>query len=99
MKKKDLKRKYKTDFLIVQEAVNSFDPYGLIKGGAPIDEYDFLTDIILSGIYRGKSNSEINQLVSLELRKAFGPVDPTKNVDQETQKLETLLNGIKTKIN
>jgi hypothetical protein len=98
MKKKDLNGKYKTDFLIVQGAVNTFDPYGLIKGGAPIDEYDFLTDIILSGIYRGKSNSEIIQLVSLELNKAFGPAYPSLNDDQRNQKLETLLNYIKTKI-
>jgi hypothetical protein len=98
MNKKDLAKKYKTDFLIVQEAVNAFDPYGLIKGGSPIDEYDFLTDTILSGIYRDKSNSEINQLVIIELNKAFGPVDPTLRVDYQTKELDKILNDIRIKI-
>jgi hypothetical protein len=70
----------------------------LIKGGSPIDEYVFLTDIILSGIYRDKSNSEIYQLVTLELNKAFGQVDPTLNLDYQINKMEKLLNDIRIKI-
>ena len=47
MNKKDLKTKFEADFKIVQNEVNLFDPFGLIKGGAPDDEFDFLTNLIL----------------------------------------------------
>jgi len=35
---REVKQKYKTDFAILAKPVNSFDPCGLIKGGAPSDE-------------------------------------------------------------
>ncbi len=40
---KELKSKYKKDFAALTELVNAFDPCGLIKVGAPLDEYDCLT--------------------------------------------------------
>ena len=45
----DKKAKLKNDLILVQDLINSFDPCGLIRGGAPIDEYDCLTTQILSG--------------------------------------------------
>jgi hypothetical protein len=48
---KEFKQKYKTDFAVLTELVNSFDPCGLIKGEAPSDEYDCLIQQILSAIY------------------------------------------------
>jgi len=40
MDKKELKEKYKTLFAIVKEAVDEWDPYGLLKMGAPKDEFE-----------------------------------------------------------
>jgi len=45
---KELKSKYKKDFATLTELVNDFDPCGLIKSGASIDEYDCLTQQLLS---------------------------------------------------
>ncbi len=47
---KELKAKYKKDFHKISLLVNEFDPCGLIEGGAPLDEYDCLTNHILSSI-------------------------------------------------
>lgn len=52
MDKKELKVKFKRDSTVVQDLFNSFDPCGLIQGGAPVDEYDCLTPQILSGLYQ-----------------------------------------------
>ena len=60
---KEIKKKYKTNFAVLAKLVNSFDPCGLIKGGAPSDEYDCLTEQILSSIYNKKSTQEIKELI------------------------------------
>ena len=48
---RELKAKYKQDFKKVSSLINEFDLCGLIKGGAPSEEYDCLTDQILSLIH------------------------------------------------
>ena len=68
---KEVKQKYKTDFAVLKELVNSFDPCGLIKGGAPSDEYDCLTQQILSAIYSKKSRQEIRKLIIHEVDNHF----------------------------
>lgn len=83
--KLDLKFKLKDDFNKVQELVNSFDPCGLIDSGAPIDEYDCLTNQILSAINTGKTRTEIHNLILHEIEFHFGTPD-----------LETLVEPYKT---
>jgi hypothetical protein len=68
---KKVKQKYNTDFAVLTKLVNSFDPCGLIKGGAPSDEYDCLTQQILSSIYNKKSRQEIKQLITHEVDHHF----------------------------
>ena len=58
---KQLKLKYKSDFVKVSLLINEFDPCGLIEGGAPADEYDDFTNFILSGLYDNKPTSEIEK--------------------------------------
>jgi hypothetical protein len=60
---KILTNQYKTDFATLRELVNSFDPWSLIEGGAPKDEYDDLTQELLSFIYNNKSKNEIQSLI------------------------------------
>lgn len=68
---KEVIQKYKTDFAVLTKLVNTFDPCGLIKGGAPSDEYDCLTQQILSSIYNKKSNEEIKLLIIHEVDHHF----------------------------
>jgi len=73
---KELKAKYKKDFTTVSKLVNEFDPCGLIAGGAPSDEYDCLTQQLLSFIYDKKSEQEIKALIIHEVDHHFGtPVE------------------------
>ncbi|MGQ7889182.1 hypothetical protein [Paenibacillus sp. WC2504] len=40
-----------SDFLVIREIVNQFDPMGLIGMGAPDDEHDRLTQKIIRSLY------------------------------------------------
>ena len=71
----DLKLKYKDDFEKIQSYVNEFDPCGLIHSGAPIDEYDCLTNQLLSAYYNGKTKTEIKNLILHEIEHHFGTPD------------------------
>ena len=75
MEKSELKRRYKQDHKEVQKIVNDFDPCDLISAGAPSDEYDCLTDQILSFIHQNKNNNQIRELVLHELELHFGTPD------------------------
>ncbi len=80
-KKKELNSKYKVDFKQLQELVNSFDPISLIEGGAPDDEYDCLTEQILSYVYKKKTKTEMEDLVRHEIEHHFGLVVEEKYSD------------------
>src|SRR5512143_3394779 len=69
---KDQKTKYKKDFLEVQKLVNEFDPCNFISAGAPVDEYDYLTNQLVSALYNGKSRNEIRELILHEINNHFG---------------------------
>ena len=68
----NLKRKYKTAFLDIRLAINKFDPLGLIKMGAPIDEYDCISNQLLSYIAADKSIQEITIMIENEFVTHFG---------------------------
>jgi len=69
---KELKSNYKNDFAALTKLVNDFDPCELIKGGAPLDEYDCLTQQLLSSIYNNKSRQKIKDLIIHEVDEHFG---------------------------
>ena len=73
--KLDLKTRYKADFNKVQGFVNDFDPCELIHSGAPIDEYDCLTNQLLSAVYNNKPRTEIKELILHEIENHFGTPD------------------------
>jgi hypothetical protein len=98
MDNKDLKNKYKNDFTIVRDLFNSFDPCGLIQGGAPIDEYDCLTTQILSGIYQIKSKQELVDLIITELDQHFRTIDKSKISDKFKFEMDRFIDEMKTKI-
>ena len=72
---KSLKQKYRTDFATLTELVNSFDPCGLISGGAPSDEYDCLTQQLLSSVYSIKTREEMKELILHEIEHHVGTPD------------------------
>lgn len=72
---KALKQKYKADFAAMVELVYTFDPCGLIGGGAPSDEYDCLTQQLLSSVYSKKSRQEMKDLILHEIKHHFGTPD------------------------
>ena len=97
---KEVKKKYKTDFAVLAKLVNSFDPCGLIKGGAPADEYDCLTQQILGSIYNKKSTQEIKELIIHEVNHHFEmPVEGkykakfNDSIDKFIMEIERILNS------
>jgi hypothetical protein len=98
---KAIKQKYKADFATIVELVNSFDPCGLIGGGAPSDEYDCLTQQLLSSVYSNKTRQEMKDLIIHEIEHHFGTPDlATLDEPYKTQfytDLDKLLNDLDEK--
>jgi hypothetical protein len=97
---KHLKTKYKIEFGITSAIVNEFDLCGLITGGAPNDEYDSLTNVILSSIYNKKAHSETKERLIQLLTNYFGMDDLIKEPDKTTlnQTLDSLLDRIESEL-
>ena len=82
---------YKKDFALLTELIVSFDPCELIKTGAPDDEYDCLTQLILSFIYDRKSKQEIKELITHEIEHHFGLVIEEKYKDEFNNDLDSFV--------
>lgn len=63
---------YNTDFEVLTRLVNEWDPIGLIRGGAPEDEYDCLVTKILSKLYSGIESHNLEDFLKVELNEHFG---------------------------
>ena len=96
-----LKQKHKADFATLTGLVNSFDPCGLIGGGAPSDEYDCLTQQLLSSLYNNETRQEMKDLIIHEIEHHFGTPDlATLEEPEKTQfynDLDKLLNDLDEK--
>lgn len=57
--------------MIVKKAVDSADPYGLLKIGAPDDEYDFESEAIAAAISVGDSEKRIAEIAAEVFAKEF----------------------------
>jgi hypothetical protein len=84
-------RNHKADFLIVQKIINEFDPCGLIEAGAPIDEYEFMTNKILSFVYNKKNFEEVTQNISKELVENFGLDISESNSEKLRHEIEEVM--------
>jgi hypothetical protein len=99
---KKLKQKYQADIDIVRRLVNEFDPCSFINAGAPVDEYDCLTQQILSRTYDKRPRQEIRDYVLHEIEHHFGCPDLT--ILQEPHKtqfyvdLDNMLDKIENQI-
>ena len=70
--KKLKKSRYKKDFELMRTAMNEFDPCGLIALECPIDEYDYVTNKVLSSRHRKESRDKIKETILFELTDYFG---------------------------
>jgi hypothetical protein len=93
-----LKQNYKANFSIMQELVNKFDPCGLIEGGAPIDEYDCLTEKILIAVQHKKESKEIGDLIIFEIEHHFGTPDLKVLAEPYKTQFYNSLSGLLTEI-
>src|SRR5436190_11794908 len=96
---KALKIKYHNDFAKIRLLVNKFDPCGFIEGGAPDDEYDSLTNKILSSLYNKLSQDDLRRWIIHEIENNFGTPILSELDEHERAKfyndLETILNTAK----
>jgi hypothetical protein len=94
----DPKLKSTKDFETVRTLVNNFDPCGFIHLGAPIDEYDCLTNKILGHVYNKKNRQEIKDLILNEIEHHFGTPDLTildePYISDFYKSLDNLLDGL-----
>lgn len=94
----NLKEKYKQDFEKVRGFVNEFDPCGFIHFGFPEDEYDCLTNHLLSSVYQHKTRDEIRLVILHEIDHHFGTPDRTVMLESEKTEfyndIDTLLNKL-----
>lgn len=86
------KSKYKSNFKNIQKIINDFDVCGFIKSGSPIDEYENLTNILLSSIYNNKPKLETQTEIINEIENYYGM---GKIVNEESlQKLKTEIGNL-----
>jgi hypothetical protein len=94
----NLKDRYKDDFEKVRGFVNEFDPCGFIHFGSTEDEYDCLTNHLLSSVYQRKTRDEIRSLILHEVDHHFGTPDRTIMLEPERTQfytdIETLLDKL-----
>ena len=97
---KQLKTKYKIEFGLTSAIVNEIDLCGLISGGAPNDEYDSLTNLILSSITNKRPHSEtIEKIINL-LEDYFGYKDliPETHKTKLYRTVDLMLDRIKNEL-
>jgi hypothetical protein len=67
------KRHYEEAFDIVRGVVHEWDPYGLIQGGAPADEFDGEIASIVSQIPHIQSCNDASHVLSRVFSASFEP--------------------------
>ena len=73
--KAQLKAKYRKLWKIVDSAIRKEDPIGLLRLGAPSDEYDPEIGTILPRLKSASSQSELRRIIHQEFLHWFG--EPT----------------------
>lgn len=62
---------FKRAFVKTRTVFNEWDPYDLIKSGAPEDEYDDYVHNVLSGLINNSNDLEIAEQLNRKLSEAF----------------------------
>lgn len=85
---KALKAKYRKLWQIIDSAIRSEDPIGLLELGAPDDEYDLEIGTILPRVDSARSEDELCTIIHEEFVSWFdetiaGPADSYKSIAQK----------------
>lgn len=91
---KESKEKYKSDFILLSKYLNLFDPCGLIQNDPPENEYDSITQKLLSHIYNKKSRQEIKELIIHEVVHYFGTNIGEKYENEFHSEIDKFINGL-----
>ncbi len=71
------KKDYKRAQLVVREVIDAWDPYALLAGGAPKDEFTEEIDLIVRHLPEIKSEEDAIKAISDVMTSAFVPKDFT----------------------
>ena len=88
------KSKYKSDFITIRNLVNDLDVCGFIKSGSLVDEYENITNILLSSIYNSKSKMQTENKIINEIENYYGmgKIEDKKSLEQLKIEIEKLIN-------
>lgn len=89
--RKQIKARYRELWGIVDRAIRKEDPIGLLKMGAPTDEYDPEVGTILPRLKNASSESELCYIIHQEFSHWFGqptagPISAYTNIAREIWK-------------
>ena len=82
----DLKTEYKRQHQELTKIINEWDPYGLLDGGAPSDEFAHEVSKILTELKKATSVDEVAQIVANVFTENFGEeflIKDCENVSKE----------------
>ena len=83
---------YNMLFQAVKKQVDAFDAYGLLKGGAPNDEFDGETNLIATRIKKGMSAENIAEIMAQVMNTQFEHIFKTKELLPFAKEIEKFLN-------
>lgn len=91
------KKEFKICLKIVRESVHRIDPYCLLEGGSPDDEFDSEINSIASQLPRCGSGKDVAHTIARVLNNAFSEKHKPEEFEAEGRKIfEALVeNGIK----
>jgi hypothetical protein len=84
--KKQISKQYEMHFLELRVIVNSFDPLGLVTGGAPENEHDNITQKLVSLLYNNRIG-EVRNLLN-DCYKEYGFSTKEENNEEFNNKIE-----------
>lgn len=70
---KQMKKQYKEVLALVAEVIKEWDPYALLAGGAPDDEFDSEVSLIVAQVPRITSPGHAAQVISRIFSSQFEP--------------------------
>ena len=88
------KRKYEKAFGAVQEVIHEWDPYALLAGGAPYDEFNSEIKAVVAQLDRIQSSNDAAHVISRVFSSSFEPeLFQTKNCQSVGERLYEVLAG------
>jgi len=84
---KEMKEKYKQVFSLVKEAIDEWDPYGLIEGGAPDGEFNNEVEQIVPFVIKSNNADELAKNTKRIFDTMFEPVFKIEDCKKVAKKI------------